>query len=195
MVRWVVSLECLGVPARATLLKAMQARLGLATIPDNNNERRQCPFALLLHRLRCLARVGPTHDVLLQGSWLLGVPCDELRKTLFRQLGHALVAKLLLPAAGGGAATAHLMVYLKASAHEAFEAQLDSKEVTLQHLSALEPLLLEHAAADSPFPVRIVGFQCPEFTNDNPVALNKLVDLVCDACKQVMDCQGVTAAV
>lgn len=177
-----VSVECLPVPAGKAVLKALQTRLGLAVIADN--ERCTSPFALLLHRMRAIGR--SRHDTLLSGSWLLGTPRDPVLRGVHGELGAALAAQLV------ATRVTHILLCLRASPDEAFEAVLEAEEArdtTLQGLRESQRAIdcATPETASTPFDARIVMLDCPAFAGDNPVALRKLVDLACDACQALMD--------
>ena len=187
--RCAVSLESLPVPARAAVIKSLQARLGLALLPEDD----RCggpvaPLALLLHRLRALAKQqaapGGGH-ALWGGPWLPSAPRDPLLRRLHRDLGAAVAARLM-PDAG----VRHLMVCLESCPDEAFEALVGvetgrSKDVSLQSLHQAQRAIHEAAAGGgscSPFPVEIVRVACPCFAADNPETLARVLDLACAAC-------------
>lgn len=186
--RYVLSVEGLDVPARAAILKSLQSRLGLVTLPDH--ERCEAPLALLLHRLRSLSRIPDSSNALWAGSWLLAAPTDPAICALHRDLAGALTAALHCPAR----ATTHIMLCLKACPDEAFEAVLGgdaNRDACLQGLREAQRSIDSVAAggappAVSPFPVRIEWLDCPSFAADNPATLSKLLDLACDACRRLM---------
>lgn len=193
--RWVVSVEGLGVPARAAVLKSLQHRLGLV-MADNDRHEAQ-PFGWLLHRMHGLAKVPARHDALWCGSWLMHVPS---RHPALARLHRDVAAVLADQVPGGPAGTKHLMVWLDADPHEAFDAVLhdassSTRDVGLQCLrdaqDAISRAVQDAAAGDraglsSPFWVQIVRVPCPPFAADNPVTLHKLLDLVEDECLRVM---------
>jgi len=188
---WLVSLESLPVPATKAVARALQARLGLAAVPDNDPGSCSpaiAPLALLLRRLRAIARIK--QDVLLPGSWVLATPADPALRALHHDLGTALARKLL-PA--DAHPVTHLLLCLSSSADEAFEASLDAehaRDVTLQALRqsqrAIEDAARLRAAVSSPFEARIVMVPCPVFAADNPVELKRVVELACDTCHALM---------
>lgn len=183
--RWAVSVESLPVPARAAVLKSLQARLGLALLPEDCGPA--APLALLLHRLRALSRAPPGHS-LWAGSWLLAVPQDPLLWRLHRDLAAA-VAGRLLP--GGGEGVRHLMVCLQTSPDEALEALLagaDGRDVGLEALRHAQRCIEdEHGGSCSPFEVEIVRVECPCFAADNPATLAKVLDLACAGCHRLVN--------
>lgn len=195
--RWVVSVEGLGVPARAAVLKSLQHRLGLV-MADNDRHEAQ-PFGWLLHRMHGLTKVPPRADALWCGSWLMHVPSHA---PALARLHRDLAAVLADLVPGGPRGTRHLMVWLDADPHEAFDAVLHCPEVSssvrevgLQSLreaqEAITRAVNDAAAGDqaglsSPFDVQIVRVPCPPFAADNPVTLHKLLDLVEDGCLKAM---------
>lgn len=183
--RYVISVESLAVPARAAVLKSLQGRFGMACIPDA--ERCTSPFALLLHRMRAMARVPDKTHILWCGPWLLATPRDPLMRRLHHDLALALARRLLHD---GGAGTKHIMVCLKVSEDEAFETLLEGdgcRDATLQSLREAQAAIeAPEPRSCSPFGSEIVRFDCPCFAADNPVTLAKVVDLACAGCASVM---------
>lgn len=198
MTRWVVSVEGLSVPARAAVLKSLHHRFGLALADAERPETH--PFEWLLHRMRGLAKAPADQDVLWAGSWLMHVPQgDALLARLFTAMATALAERLPHPAH-----TRHLMVWLDADPHEAFEAMIGAgaeagpvttRDVSLQCLRNAQAsinraaqLAREGCAAQlcSPFDVQIVRVACPPYAADNPVAMAGVLDLVEDECLKAM---------
>lgn len=189
-VTWAVSVEGLRVPARQAVLKALQARLGLVPVCDDDRADRGADafFRVLLHRVRALARVPPGSHALWTGSWVLTAPRDPDPRlaALHRQLGEALVARL-----APGRRVRHLMLCLDACPHEAFEAALGGdpgahREVDLRALAgAAAGLARAEPGPGSPFPCEVARVACPRFAGDNPATLEALLDLSCDAVKRV----------
>lgn len=181
--QWVVSVEGAPVPARAAVLKALQARLGLVPVPDH--DRSTDPLGLLLHRVRGVARYHPRHHALLCGPWLgAGEEQHPLLRRLHAQLTHHLAARLL-PAAP----VRHLLLCLDADPHEAFEHVLDAKEATLAALRDTRARARGTQAGGvlTPFgDPQIVRLQCPAFAADNPATLDRLLDQACDLCARVV---------
>lgn len=194
--RWVVSVESLSVPARASVLKSLKTRLALSVADVERvggGGGSSTSLGLLLHRLQGLARVGGSTNALWCGSWLMKTPRDPLLRDLHRDLARALADKLV---PGGVQGTAHLMLCMRSPTDEAFEALLTcelaaARDVSLQCLRDAARGM-EHdaalAAAEclSPFGVRIVRVECPAFAADNPTSLNSLVDLCVAQCQGVM---------
>lgn len=227
MVRCVVSVEGLPLPARAAVLKSLQTRLALAALSDS------CPpaapaaaaqlaprlapqLALLVGRLRALARLPEGAHALWTGSWLLAEPRDPLLRRLHRDLGRAVASRLLPPQSA--TKTKHVMLCLTtASADEAFEAVLENGEdgggggggggsggggggggsggggaICLQSLREAQERIEELARAGgggalSPFAdVEAVEVRVPPFAADNPATLARLLDLACQGCHRAM---------
>lgn len=196
--QWVVSVEGAPVPARAAVLKALQTRVGLVAVPDNE---RHGPHALtrrlglLLHRVRGVARCLPHHAAaLLCGPWLapdLAPGPDVLLHDLYSALSAELAEHLL----GGAGRMRHLMLCLDASPHEAFEAIVEegAKDAAGHGVVTLQGLIDAQRAVDAarpaalvtPFgPVTIARLRCPCFAADNPATLQCLAD---EACSLVAD--------
>lgn len=184
MTQWVVSVEGAQVPARAAILKCLQARLGLVAVPDN--ERSTEPLGLLLHRVRGVSRCHPRHHTLLCGPWL-ACQEDPALRGLHREVSHLLASRML-----SCSPMRHLVMCLDSSPHEAFETlieECDGRETTLQNLMDARARLHALSPTDvvTPFgDVQIVMLPCPCFAADNPAVLQKLVDAACEACERVL---------
>lgn len=193
--RWVVSVESLHVPARAAILKTLQTGLGLTVVADGDQRASsggasaRDAFALLLHRMRALARLPPGQHVLWVGPWLLNLPRDPTVQGLHARLAAELMDKLLPEHAT--AATVHLMLCMRTCTDEAFEQLLEapgSRGVSLKGLRECQDAI--HGAQEKddgcPFPLQIVRLDCPRFAADNPVTLDRLARRALDLCRAAM---------
>jgi hypothetical protein len=178
---WVVSVEGLDVPARAAILERLHASLGCNVLIDN--DRASSVFLTLLHRLKALSRMPWTQNVLLHGSWMLGVPSDPVLRALHADLATELVDALRV------GRKRHLMVCMGASHDEAFETALvkhgwDVKD-SLRSLESVQREIMDpkHAAATTPFESTVLLFECPRYAADNPETMAVLSKRVCDAVK------------
>lgn len=178
--RWLVSVESLPVPARSAALKALLVALDLAVA--DSEQRSSHPFAQLLHRVTALSKTSG--NALSRGSWILSCPRDPDLAALYTDMAGELTARLLTDP------VRHLLVVLEADADEAFEAAVlgESKSWTLRScrdagntLSEARPPVLT-----TPFPHHVLKFRCPPFVADNPVTLASFLDLITQACQQIV---------
>ena len=169
--RLVVSLESVAVPARHAILKHLQSRLGMSAIVDV--DRYASPFASLLHRLRALARLPRTQDVLWCGAWLPNVPAEPVLRALYREASDALQEALVL------GESRHLMVCMHACADELFETMVvgeESRDVSLEEVRDASSAVGKAHESSSPFAMAIIErIACPAYAADNPAT----VDVVC----------------
>lgn len=185
----VVSVESLGVPARAAVIARLHSALGLNVVVDND----RCPsdFMLLLHRLKALARMPSASTVLLSGSWMLRVPVHPVLRALHADMAAALVEAL------GIRHAAHLFVCLDAEADEALEAALNepraeaSSAGSVPSLGALHDARRRlagetHLAQLTPLAPKAVRFECPRYAADNPAVLDNLLDRVEAAVREAL---------
>lgn len=185
--RWIVSVEGLDVPARAAILERLHASLaGSGCNVMIDNDRSPSVFLLLLHRLKALSRMPWTHDVLLYGSWMLGVPSDPCLRALHADLAAELVDVLRIWR------KQHLMVCLGSSHDEAFETALvkhgwDAKD-SLRSLQSMQREIMDPAcaASSSPFDPTVLSFECPRYAADNPETMAVLCKRVCDGVKAAL---------
>lgn len=185
--RCIVSVEGLDVPARAAILERLHGALagaGCNVLIDN--DRASSVFLSLLHRLKALSRMPWTQDVLLCGSWMLGLPSDPCLRALHADLAAELVAAL------GIGRKRHLMVCLGSSHHEAFETALlkhgwDVKD-SLRSLESVQREIMdpERAASSTPFDATVLPFECPRYAADNPETMAVLSKRVCDAVRHAL---------
>lgn len=177
--RWVVSVEGLATPVRATILKSLQAWFDLS---GADTERSMHPFARLLHRMAALSKA--TTDVASNGSWILTVPPEHTLSELYAELARHLASRLLL------GDIHHLMVVVEVDVDEAFEAMvlddpLGSRAMTLCACKDKQAKMHDTTHA-TPFPCKVVRIRCPAFLGDNPAALAKTLDLVRGLCSKAM---------
>ena len=209
MVRWIVSLESPPTPARAPLLGALAAGLGLQAAEPHDPEQGASagPLDSLLTRMRGLARLPAGAHAVWSSSCLLDVPEDPVWRQLYHELSGELVSRLV---PGGAPGTRHLMVCLDVDPDEAFESlfggggagagglqgngcPLARRESGLEDIAKCTERVDGGAPPScgrgaTPFQSQRVRLHCPRFVADNPVAMEALSAAAVRLCAAAMTC-------
>lgn len=171
MVR-VVSVEGLPCASRDMVLKHVQARANVPTLPavapPKTDEPHVASLAFLLAQARALKHVGPEAVALSLSSWLdktAGIDAG-----LYDTLAGCLKRRLGLPTEG-----TLDMVYLKVDPHEAFECMIDKgaeyRHLSLRHVLDLDRRLDEFCRRPNGrlfYETRVKTVPCRPFMADAP---------------------------
>lgn len=187
-----VSLEGLPYSCRDLLLKNIQISLGgsaATTPPDPPPATAACAvepsfrhaLGCLLQRVRALRRLTGFPIVLFTGTWLDKVPVNPVLASLYADLARELMAASL-PAQQR---RCHLMVFLRSSPHEAFEAAVgagaEGRDISLRGLLTLSTRLDALASGTSlrhPFPLTQISLNSPPYAVDHAPALATTTDII-----------------
>lgn len=182
-----VSLEGLPYSCRDQLLKNVQSSLGgsAATTSPDPPATAACAvepsfahaLGCLLQRVRALRRLTNFPIVLFTGTWLDKVPAHPVLAALYADLARELTVAPLRPR--------HLMVFLRTSPHEAFEAAVaagaEGRDLSLRGLMALSARLDAMTSSSSvrhPFPLTQIQLNSQPFAADHAPALAAMADVI-----------------
>lgn len=182
-----VSLEGLPYSCRDQLLKNVQSSLGgsAATTSPDPPATAACAvepsfahaLGCLLQRVRALRRLTSFPIVLFTGTWLDKVPAHPVLAALYADLARELTAAAL-----PGQRHRHLMVFLRTSPHEAFEAAVaagaEGRDLSLRGLMALSARLDALTAVRHPFPLTQIQLNSPPYAVDHAPALAATTDVI-----------------
>jgi hypothetical protein len=187
-----VSLEGLPYSCRDQLLKNVQGSLGgsAATTSPDPPATAACAvepsfahaLGCLLQRVRALRRLTSFPIVLFTGTWLDKVPAHPVLAALYADLARELTATAALP----GQRHRHLMVFLRTSPHEAFEAAVaagaEGRDLSLRGLLALsarlEAMTSSCAVVRHPFPLTQIQLNSVPYASDHAPALAATADVI-----------------
>ena len=186
-----VSLEGLPYSCRDQLLQNVQGSLGgsAATTSPDPPATAACAvepsfahaLGCLLQRVRALRRLTTFPIVLFTGTWLDKVPAHPVLAALYADLARELKAAAALP----GQRHRHLMVFLRTSPHEAFEAAVaagaEGRDLSLRGLLALSARLEVMTSSSSmrhPFPLTQIQLNSAPYAADHAPALAAMTDVI-----------------
>lgn len=185
-----VSLEGLPYSCRDQLLKNVQSSLGgsAATTSPDPPATAACAvepsfahaLGCLLQRVRALRRLTGFPIVLFTGTWLDKIPVHPILAALYADLARELTA-----AAAAPQRPRHLMVFLRTSPHEAFEAAVaagaEGRDLSLRGLLALSARLDAMTSSWSvrhPFPLTQIQLASQPYAADHAPALAATADII-----------------
>jgi hypothetical protein len=187
-----VSLEGLPYSCRDQLLKNVQGSLGgsAATTSPDPPATAACAvepsfahaLGCLLQRVRALRRLTTFPIVLFTGTWLDKVPAHPVLAALYADLARELTA----PTSAAPQRPRHLMVFLRTSPHEAFEAAVaagaEGRDLSLRGLLALSARLEAMTSSSSsvrhPFPLTQIQLTSVPYAADHAPALVAMTDVI-----------------
>ena len=182
-----VSLEGLPYSCRDQLLKNVQGSLGgsAATTSPDPPATAACAvepsfahaLGCLLQRVRALRRLTSFPIVLFTGTWLDKVPAHPVLAALYADLARELTAPQR---------PRHLMVFLRTSPHEAFEAAVaagaEGRDLSLRGLLALsarlEAMTSSCVVVRHPFPLTQIQLNSVPYASDHAPALAATADVI-----------------